>query len=124
MESNERRQYSRIAFHSPATLVVASGVLDCLVIDLSLKGALVEIPPGIALSLGQEATLRVHLNEIDKIVMDATVAHSEELRVGLLCSKIDLDSVTHLRRLVELNLGQPDLLERELAALIAHGHPA
>jgi len=30
---------------------------------------------------------------------------------------IDLDSISHLRRLVELNLGDEALLERELAAL-------
>ena len=34
-------------------------------------------------------------------------------------SQSKTDSVTHLRRLVELNLGNPDLLERELSALIA-----
>ena len=30
---------------------------------------------------------------------------------------IDLESISHLRRLVELNLGDSSLLERELAAL-------
>lgn len=39
--------------------------------------------------------------------------------VGLRCSSLDLDSATHLRRLVELNLGDPALLERELATLLA-----
>jgi hypothetical protein len=37
----------------------------------------------------------------------------------LLCESIDLDSITHLRRLVELNAGDPALLERELTALVA-----
>ena len=32
---------------------------------------------------------------------------------------IDLDSVTHLRRLIELQLGAPSLLERDLAELTA-----
>ena len=39
--------------------------------------------------------------------------------VGLLCRTIDLDSVTHLRRLIELQLGAPSLLERDLAELTA-----
>ena len=38
---------------------------------------------------------------------------------GLHCLAIDIDSVTHLRRLVELNLGDPALLEREVSALVA-----
>lgn len=37
----------------------------------------------------------------------------------LLCRSIDLDSVTHLRRLIELQLGAPSLLERDLAELTA-----
>ena len=37
--------------------------------------------------------------------------------VGMVCRHIDVDSISHLRRLVELNLGDEALLERELAAL-------
>ena len=47
-----------------------------------------------------------------------TVAHREGRRAGLACQSIDVDSVTHLRRLVELNAGDPDLLQRELSALL------
>jgi hypothetical protein len=36
---------------------------------------------------------------------------------GLACREIDLDSVTHLRRLVALNLGDETLAEREFAQL-------
>jgi len=35
----------------------------------------------------------------------------------LRCLSIDLDSITHLRRLLELNLGDPQLVERELLQL-------
>lgn len=47
------------------------------------------------------------------------MAHCNGEQAGLLCLTIDIDSVTHLRRLVELNLGDTDLLERELSHLIA-----
>ncbi|WP_153109527.1 PilZ domain-containing protein [Propionivibrio limicola] len=117
--SNERRHYSRIAFHTPATLTVAGRSIDLLVADLSLKGALVELPAPIPLAVHEACVLNVHFNEVDDIVMECVVAHCEDGRVGLLCKTIDLDSATHLRRLVELNLGDPELLERELSALIA-----
>jgi hypothetical protein len=52
------------------------------------------------------------------ISMSTTVTHVAGRRVGLRCDNIDLDSVTHLRRLVELNAGDPNLLDRELSALI------
>jgi hypothetical protein len=41
--------------------------------------------------------------------------------LGFQVQYIDLDSATHLRRLVELNLGDPALLEREFENLLAPG---
>ena len=119
--TDERRHYSRIAFHSSAKLVFAKHTIDVVVLDLSLKGALVELPNKASLiEDNAPCTLHVQLDEQnDQISMDTRIAHIEGRKAGLLCLTIDIDSVTHLRRLVELNLGDPDLLERELSALIA-----
>ena len=120
--TDERRHYSRITFHSSAKLVFAKHTIDVVVLDLSLKGALVEFPGDISSPVEDNApcTLHVQLDaQDDQISMDARIAHIKGRKAGLLCLTIDIDSVTHLRRLVELNLGNPDLLERELSALIA-----
>ena len=50
--------------------------------------------------------------------MTALVAHVDARQLGLLCTHSDLDSVTHLRRLIELQLGDPSLLERDLGELV------
>ena len=118
----DRRQHSRVAFQSPATLALAERPIDLVVLDLSLKGALVRLPPDAELALGEAGVLDIHLSEelgADRIGMACRVVHLEDGRAGLLCLSIDLDSITHLRRLVELNLGDPQLLERELSALLA-----
>ena len=120
--SDERRQHSRIAFHSPAELVFADRSIDVVVLDLSLKGALVNLPTDTPIEHGAVCMLQVRLSEAEisaNIRMETRVAHVEGDRAGLLCLTIDIDSVTHLRRLVELNLGDPKLLERELSMLIA-----
>lgn len=115
-----RRHFSRVAFHAPGQLVSAGGTDDIVILDLSLKGALLRRkPPTPELPVGGNCTLRVRLGEVDAVIrMQGTVAHVDGPFLGLACSSIDLDSVTHLRRLVELNTGKPQLLERELAALI------
>ena len=121
-QSENRRHHSRIAFHSPAELVFTERSLEVVVLDLSLKGALVRLPADTSIEEGTLCMLHVHLNEgdlSDQIGMETRVAHFEGRNAGLLCLTIDLDSVTHLRRLVELNLGDQDLLERELSALVA-----
>lgn len=118
--AQERRKHSRIAFHAPATLVFPDRTLEAVVLDLSLKGALVRLPGGMTATEDATCTLNVRLSETHaEITMEARVTHAEGRYAGLLCLSIDLDSVTHLRRLVELNLGDPALLERELSALIA-----
>ena len=53
------------------------------------------------------------------IAMAGELAHVEGAHAGVLCRSIDIESITHLRRLIEVNLGDPAALERELKALIA-----
>lgn len=122
--AEDRRHHSRITFHTAAHLVVGNRRIPARVLDLSLKGALVQLPDSDQ-RLGAEANplcqLEIDLDdaESDRICMKVGIAHARQGRIGLLCQDIDLDSITHLRRLVELNLGDPALLERELSALIA-----
>ncbi len=115
---HERRQFWRAHFHSQVRLEVAGQVIKADILDISLKGALIEMPDGWAGNLGERFQLQLDLAAAAKISMNTTVAHIEDRRVGLHCNSIDLDSVTHLRRLIELNSGDPDQLDRELATLI------
>ena len=118
--TDERRHYARIAFHCPAQLVFSAGKLDVVVLDISIKGALIRLPANAALPDGALCQLHVELDAVgEQISMEARVTHLKDGNAGLRCQVIDLDSITHLRRLVELNLGDPQLLERELSALVA-----
>ncbi|MFG5410056.1 hypothetical protein ABXN37_20595 [Piscinibacter sakaiensis] len=51
--------------------------------------------------------------------MAVSVRHAEDGEIGLACTGLDLDSATHLRRLIALNLGDPALAERDLQALVS-----
>jgi hypothetical protein len=116
---DERRRFSRIGFHRPADLGVGRTSTACQVLDVSLRGALVEVPGTFEARAGERCTLVIRLDAGDvEIRMEAEVAHREPTRVGVQCVEIDLDSISHLRRLVELNLGDDELLHRELSALI------
>ena len=119
--TDDLRKFSRISFNTPARLQVAGGEPLVEVIDISLKGALVRPVGDLVLAIGSPAVLNVRLDDGETLIrMVATVVHHEAGRYGLVCTEIDLDSVTHLRRLVELNLGDETLLERELAILSSH----
>lgn len=108
-------------------LQLAGHGLACEVRDLSLKGALLTCPAlveGVSSARrGQACQLRLILSGTGDatVSMDGEIAHVEQIggqvHVGMRCREIDLDSITHLRRLVELNLGDASALDREMAAL-------
>lgn len=120
----ERRHFIRVSFDAPALLATPTDTFSVHVQDLSLKGALLTVPAQAQLQPGMLCQLTLALAETgNHIAMSTEVAHLEGLHIGLLCRGIDLDSVTHLRRLIELQLGDPALLERDLAELM-HAAPA
>lgn len=115
----ERRHFVRVSFDAPALLATATDTFSVHVSDLSLKGALITVPAHVQLRAGMLCQLTLALAETgNHIAMSTEVAHVEGLHTGLLCRGIDLDSVTHLRRLIELQLGDPALLERDLGELM------
>lgn len=118
-EFNERRRFSRIGFDADVQLVDARGSWHGQLIDLSLKGALVTAPADWAGQPGEHYLLELALGSDEErtIRMEVSVSHAEKGHIGFRCEHIDLDSIGHLRRLVELNLGDPELLDRELSAL-------
>ncbi len=116
-EQEEQRQFSRIPFDVPVTLTLGQQVWETGLIDISLHGALIKAPPDFGPDPQQDYRLVVHLQGGPDICMDVQLAHQENEELGLRCKDIDVDSITHLRRLVELNLGDPELLERELSSL-------
>ncbi|MES9946714.1 MAG: PilZ domain-containing protein [Candidatus Thiodiazotropha sp.] len=117
-DSNERRRFHRILFDAPATITRKQTVYTTNLIDISLKGALFKTPVDWAGKMGDEVTIKVMLNESDAVIsMHAVCAHEENQHVGILCKEIDMHSITLLRRLIELNVADEELLQRDLEAL-------
>jgi hypothetical protein len=114
----DRRQFWRATFRSPVQLIDKVGSSPAELVDISLKGALLKVPPEWHGQVEDGCQLKLKLTEGSAIVMRGRVAHIQGRRVGMYCESIDLDSITHLRRLVELNAGDPAMLERELSVLI------
>jgi len=118
--NQEHRKHHRVLFDTPASIHINANNYQVYVIDISLKGALIKKPDSWTAKVGDTGQLRIVLSDnTSSINMDIKVAHIEDEHVGFHCEHIDIDSITHLRRLVELNLGDPELLEREFSSLKA-----
>lgn len=118
-KTSEKRKFHRISFDAPCELHVLDHVWTTEVLDISLKGILVKRPEGWDAPLSQPCEVIIYLDGREAgIVMAVELKHIEAHRLGFRCEYIDLDSAAHLKRLVELNLGDQVLLEREFAHLI------
>lgn len=115
--TNEQRNFSRIPFDSEVNIIKDDTGWKSTLLDISLKGALVHKPEGWDASIDDSCILEITLGEDTIIKMEGKVAHIESEQIGFRCEHIDLDSISHLRRLVELNTCDEDLLTRELHAL-------
>ncbi len=119
-KTEEKRRFTRVLHDSHVTLTNDDGTWETQLIDISLKGALVVKPGGWRAAQGDTFTLDIELGDHGDIVIQmegAAVAHSEKDSVGFECLDIDVNSISHLKRLMELNLGDADLIHRELHAL-------
>jgi len=116
-ESNDNRQFHRIFYSAEAVLNCDENTWHCEIIDLSLKGCLLRLEHPWEEDTEKLYTLTLQLSELVQIKMELTPTHVVGNKVGLKCKHIDLDSISELRRLVELNLGNSALLERDLLSL-------
>lgn len=116
-ETERRRIFTRIFFDAETIITQGDNALVVRLVDISLQGMLIELLDGQQIDRSRSLMACIHLGGDIQICMESSVANQNGSRVGLHCENIDLDSLTHLRRLVELNAGDTTLLERELSAL-------
>jgi hypothetical protein len=113
----ERRRFKRIPFDARTELRQGEQRWPVNLLDLSLKGLLIEKPAPWQDDAEAPFSADIHLGDDALVSMELRLAHDEERQLGFKCEHIDLDSITHLRRVIELNLGDPQALERELGEL-------
>jgi len=117
MTAYDRRRFQRIEFDAETTLAQGERSWPVELHDISLKGLLVSRPADWELAVNEPLLARINLSDDVQVVMEITLAHDHGDQLGFVCQHIDLDSIIHLRRLVELNIGDTELLERELSYL-------
>lgn len=117
MNDNERRHYQRIPFIAEVVISQSGQQWSCGLEDISLKGLLINAPSDVTAQLDNPYHIELILGEGATIVMDATVSHVTESHWGMHWENIELEGLTHLRRLLELNMSDPEEMHRELAEL-------
>ncbi len=119
----ERRRFSRITFSGDCSLSEnISGKIktsQITLMDISLAGALVCRPD----KWHDEPDAMVSLNltlagSSVSLEIESKVCHQEDNLLGIKFLTLSLDSISHLKRLIQLNLADENLLHREMSQLI------
>jgi len=120
---SERRRFSRVNFTGDCSLTeeIAGKVetSQTTLVDISLTGALVHRPdtwhdePGAMVNLNLTLPGSAITLEINGII-----CHQQDNLLGIKFLTLSLDSISHLKRLIQLNLGDEDMLHREMSQLI------
>lgn len=116
------RQYARIPFAAQVVLRVQGQALQVHLLDIALKGALIQTNTPLPLVLYEKCRLDLPLaDDGEGVTMTGAVVHLDRQYVGITCEYMDLTSLTRLRRLIELNTGDVALMDRELSLLFGVG---
>jgi hypothetical protein len=115
--NGERRSYSRVPFQAEILMQSGDEEWSCNLLDISLKGMLVEPPENLDVDTSNPCAVALFLGEDASIHARVKITHICNGHWGLQWKHIDINSLKHLRRLLELNLNDPSLLGRELTEL-------
>ena len=118
MTETERRLNERVPFIADVFLSRDSNQWQCEIQDISLKGMLIAVPEGIEPEINGDFTVCLKLSDDADIKMTARLIHCQNSSWGMAWQNIELEGFTHLRRLLELNINDPDRLSREIADFV------
>jgi hypothetical protein len=117
--TQERRRFRRIDFDARVEIAQDDKNWQAQLLDISLKGVLLAKLAPYQLKPEQPLLVKIILSDQTYISMSAQVVHQTLEQLNISCLTIDIDSISHLRRLIELNIGDANAAERELSELIA-----
>jgi len=124
MTENKRR-FHRFPFDAHIQLfldAVPDKPLSGFLQDISLKGALIQVnDTEQQIRQGLKGLLSIRPNQGDieiSLSVEVVFALENKNTYGVNMTSVDIESAGHLRRLVEVNLGDQNSLQRELSNLI------
>ncbi len=117
MSLQNNRKFYRADFKTHGYILSKGERIPFELINISLKGILV-IAEDEQLQKGEAYDLRIKLASTDiEIITTSVLVHEDDGKKGFFFREIDIDSMIHLRRLLELNTPNEGEIEKELSFL-------
>jgi hypothetical protein len=115
------RRFRRVPFEAGVKLDIGQNSWMGELLDVAMKGAMVGTEKPLTLPIGAQGALCITLHS-SPITLDFKVelVHSENIRYGFKFISEDLETLTHLRKLIELNTGDAEATRSELSAWLSN----
>lgn len=111
----EKRRFTRVGFQTKCRLTFSGVSWRLRLVNVSLKGALVESDELESMPVGTEVVLTIFLEERPlSIRAGAQAVHMEGRQAGFKFLDMDLESLTLLKSVLQWNTGDADAIEEEL----------
>jgi hypothetical protein len=111
----EKRRFTRIMFEEKCVMEFDDRSADARLLNISLKGATVKFEEDVALRQGEDWRLSFHLGNPDFILQfGVKVVHSCGNFAGVKFVETDLNTMFHLRNLLEARTADSEQVRREL----------
>lgn len=124
-DKGEKREFQRISYTAPAEIRGTKSSWKTETQQVSLKALQLKTPEGWKGKPGYHYTVVFPIKEqaAFQLQMVATVTNQNDKIIVFSIEHIDLDSLSHLARLIELHLGDSDLMRAELNKVTRHPPP-
>ncbi len=113
---DERRNFQRVPFATEAEINCNEKKYHGELLDISLQGALINYQGTIPLEEGSLCILSIHLLDSEiTMQFDVNLVHREGNKFGFKFIGEDTETMAHLRRLLELNIGSSEVIDKEIS---------
>ena len=113
---DDKRKFLRVPFQCQSQIRCGDRTYAGELLDISMKGALLLVRDVSGWEMGHTCFLDVKLENSDiHLQFEASLSHQEDNHYGFIFLSEELETFAHLRRLLELNIGDTDIVDRELA---------
>jgi hypothetical protein len=108
----EKRKRTRAAVHFDVSILIGGELIHVELINISLSGILCTSHP--LFQAGAPCKVILSLSEALQITFDAGIARVEDKESAISFTSMDDESFIHLKRIVQYNAGDADLIDKEL----------
>jgi len=117
--SNEARRFTRVDFSIAANVKAGAQQFVGSVENLSLKGMFLVTDKTLPVDEDVEITIALNNQLENGLIIDAKVARVANDGIAFVFDKIEFDTYVHLKRLIELNTGDADMMDKETENLFS-----